>query len=1123
MISAGHPQVTAIRFHNSKVKRYFRRGNLKHTRTALRAATALLGLLLSAILDTAAAATPAHIVKADLKPLIRAAAESPTQFAVLVPYAVSTANAGTWSTVAGRSTWRYVVRVPTAVSLSFHALHASLPGSAVLTVRGLATTAVYHGKDLHNSELWSRIQPGDTLEFSLAVSTAERTATHLEIISLQAGYRALGAGVEDHPYYRQLRQQLAATTNTSCVQNYKCFVTPANTPAGQATVGLVIGNLYVCSGTLINDIARDNAPYVLTARHCETGALGGGNPGAALSMIVYWDATTACGSPLGSFYDPGVSTQTGATTVVEQQDAWLVRLDDSPVVTDAQLAGFDATGSAVQGGYTIHHALGFDKQFTTWFGTAYAAQDSGVLGVTYVSNFWETVNASGNIGPGSSGSGLFNQNNVLVGSATLGRQDGDSSGYQSCPIPNPSAPNGSNGAADFTQLSAVWNSTADNTSSTLPATLKSVLDPTNTGVQVASSMSAASMTFSASTYSLAVQGSVLLKWNAPGATQCTAGGGAAGDGWQGTLAGSGSQQVSEASASILLYTLTCQLPGARTVSSSVSITWGSPQPQVNFTGSVAAWTTTPATLTWTSNVSPCSIIGGSLSIANLPSSGSITTTQATTGDVSYAIQCGSPTTYITSSWGVSYVTPSLQFTANGTDRQLGQPFSLTWITAAQTCAPSGGAPNDGWTSTAFNNPLFNTGFSPNVTQVGTYTYTLNCTAGALSIIKSVTVTFETNPGYATLSVAPTTVTYSNTPADNITLTWNSNLAACVPASQPLSGGFISNLLPQDTALWGPPAPGTYVFTVTCNPFDTVVGSATSNPVTVTVLPPPPPTATMSISPSSVQVGHNFIVTWSSTYATGCAGTGTAPAGFLWPTTQGSLGTADSMTGNSQSAGQYTFGVTCQGLATGSANATALATLTITSPPPTTTLSASSTSLQTGQSLTLTWSSTNATSCSASGAGVNGMPWSGNPGTSGSVTQTATTPGSFTYTITCIEGNQSAKAQATVTVSAAVAAQKSTGGGGGGAASILELLSLAAALGLKQETRRRRVTRERTKGGRPAQPCESLSRALHQGVSRVEHPKTPESFCSEGPGARNIWSIGANSLNTSAGRQPLARR
>lgn len=921
-----------------------------------------------------AAATVVHTVTRSLQPLIRDAAASPVQFAVDIPYAASTESDGNWSASAGVAAWHYAVRIPTAVSLSFHALHVRLPGSAILTVQGRSTTVVYRGSDLRGSELWSRIQPGDTLDLTLQVSPAQRSAVRLDIVSLQAGYRSIGAGVQDHPYYRKLRQlgQTPGAANTGCVQNYECSVTAANTPAGQATVGLVVSNLYQCTGTLVDDVTQDNVPYILTARHCETGRLGGGDPGAASAVTVYWDAVTPCNSALGALYDPGVKTQSGATTVVEQQDAWLIRLDDSPIVSDAELAGFDAAGDTVQGGYTIHHALGFDKQFTTWFGNAYAVQDNGALGVSYASNFWETVTATGTIGPGASGSGLFNQYDLLVGSLSLGRQDTDSSGYESCPDPTPSAPDGTNGAADFTQLSAVWQSLADTTSSTLPATLQSVLDPQNTGTKDVGSIAAASMSFIASSYSLPVQSSVQLTWNAPGATQCTAGGGSAGDGWQGTLPAAGSQQVSESASSDVLYTIVCQLSGTGTVTSSLTITWGNPQPQLTFTGNTAVWTGTPATLQWTSNLAPCSINGGSLSAGNLPSSGSITTTQASTGDVQYRIQCGSSTASTTAAWNVSYVTPAVEFTANGTDRQLGQPLILSWITFAQSCTPSGGAANDGWASTNFLNPQAQQSFSPNVTAIGTYTYTLTCTSGSVTVSQNVTVTFENNPAYVTLSVSPTSATFTDSPADEITLNWNSNLTNCSPDAQPVDGGFIvPSLSAQGTATWPPSEPGTYTLTVTCDPYNTTTGSVTSTPVTVVIQPPPPPTVTFSVSPTTVQVGQNFTITWAAAYARLCSGTGANPPGFAWLSAQ--LLLQGSMTVNIQSTGNYTLGIDCASIASGMPDATAQATVTVTAAPPTATLSVLPTSIQVGQPITVTWSSRDATACSAGGGGADGSP------------------------------------------------------------------------------------------------------------------------------------------------------
>ena len=108
----------------------------------------------------------------------------------------------------------------------------------ILTVTGISTRTSYGGKDLHHSVvvLWSRIQPGDTLELSLSVASGDKAGTQLEIDSFQAGYRALGPGAQDHPYYRKIQQRTAADVNSSCVQNYMCSVPAATTPAGQATV-----------------------------------------------------------------------------------------------------------------------------------------------------------------------------------------------------------------------------------------------------------------------------------------------------------------------------------------------------------------------------------------------------------------------------------------------------------------------------------------------------------------------------------------------------------------------------------------------------------------------------------------------------------------------------------------------------------------------------------------------------------------------------------------------------------------------------------------------------------------------------------------------------------------------
>jgi len=1011
-----------------------------------RAVMGALALLACACAAASSAPLPVHTVRTDLKPLIRAASESPVQFAVLVPHAVSTATGGQWSNANGQAVWRYAVTVPTAVSLSFHATGIRLPASATLIVRGAKTTVGYRASDLHRGELWSRIQPGAGLEFTLSVAAADRGQVAFSIVSLQAGYRALGAGVEDHPYYRQLKLAAASSSNTACIVNYECKVTSANTPAAAATLALVVANQYQCTGTLINDVPGDNAPYILTARHCISGKVGVvDDPAAAAATTVYWDATSTCGAALGSIYDANIPVQTGAQTIVEQQDAWLIRLDVNPVVSDAQFAGFDASGAAVQGGYTVHHAEGHDKQYVAWSGQAALANKFAGF-----ANFLETVNQTGNIGPGASGSGLFNQTNHLVGSLTYGRDTSDPSGYGACPVTPPPVPNGSNGAADFTSLAAVWNSTLDTTSSTGPVTIKSVLDPQSTGTLVVPSAPAAVIVFSASSQTLTFGEPLQLTWTASSATKCTASGGVSGDGWSGTLSAAGSESVTENAANAVTYSLTCSYPGGRTAEASTTVNWVGPTPQLTFdAASLALWATRPEVLTWSSNVTPCAISGGGISLSNLAASGTTTTTQATSGDVTYFLICGPPDNVGEVAMLVQYVTPSLTFEANGTDRLLGQTFFLQWQTYADSCTPSGGAPNDGWSSNSFSGGQTNQ-FAPQVTTAGTYTYTLTCSSGPLTQQQSTTVTFESNPPYVTASLDTSQVAFSGSPADYATLTWSSNLSSCSVSSPGLPTSLNDPLgtvdLPQSSLTLSPYQSGTYVVSVLCTAAPgSGVANATSAPLTLTVTPPTPPVVTVSLNPTSLLAGEAFTASWSATAASSCSASGGQP-GDMWSEQSGPV--SGSVTEIARAGGQFTFGMTCQSIDPATAPASAQAQLTVTDL--TEKFSSSAASVAEGGSFTLTWSSQGATRCTASGGGADGTPWSGTLAPSGSVTQMATTAGSFEYTLSCGDGTVQTTQLLAVDVTAAKA------GGGGGALDVWELAVLGTLLARRSRRRARRV-------------------------------------------------------------------
>jgi len=373
---------------------------------------------------------------------------------------------------------------------------------------------------------------------SLSLNSAERPQLILLIDSFQAGYRGLGAGVPDNPHYRSIIREAAQLS--SCTVNYSCATTSANQGPAHSTVAILVGNVVQCTGTLLNDTSGDTAPYVLTARHCESGTLGGGDPTAAANVTVYWDAVTACGTPLGTIYDGTAITQTGAATVVEQQDAWLIKLDAPPAAGDAYFAGWDATGGVFSGGYSIHHALGYNKQYVGWYGQALLQTiPAATLKVGYTSTFWGVVIAQGNVGAGASGGALFDSNNNAVGSASLADLPNGPNSGGACPVTPTPAPSPSTVTAQYTALSAAWNSTSDTTSSTGSTTLQSVLDAAKTGQLVASGVGLLPVTLTVAQSTANTGQTVSLTWSAPGAQTCTAGGGVNGDGWAGSQSTNG--------------------------------------------------------------------------------------------------------------------------------------------------------------------------------------------------------------------------------------------------------------------------------------------------------------------------------------------------------------------------------------------------------------------------------------------------------------------------------------------------------------------------------------------------------------------------------------------------------
>ncbi len=638
----------------------------------------------------AAPAAPPVVLGIDLRPLIAQSAGQRERFAVDVPRSVEVSSDGRWSRSASARVWSYTLQIPGAVSMSFHASGIVLPPSAALTVSGSRASVTYRTWEVRSGELWSRPLIGDTLTLRLSVSPAEARLVQFRIDSFQAGYRGLG-GIANHPYFDELIRA-SGTATQSCSENYSCDATAANEGPAHATVAVLVGNKIQCTGTLLNNTRADLAPYVLTARHCQTDVLGGGAPQAAASMSVYWDAVSPCGATLSSIYDGSAPVQSGATTLVEQQDAWLVRLQYAPVVNDAFWAGWDATGSTFFGGYSVHHALGNDKQFTQWYGQALYQQVSGDrLKVGYDSDFWGLVNDLGSVGGGSSGGAVFNTANRLVGSGTLAALQNGQNTPGICPTSPPVAPTPATITAQYTALTSVYASTADSTSTTGNTTLQSVLDPIRSGRLSLDGVAILPVTLTASDTSLSTSMLLTLSWDASGSQSCTASGGISGDGWAGAKSSSGSESLTSAAGGQVSYSLQCSGPGV-VGSATANIAWIGPAgavaaltaPSVQLSSSTATQTAGKSvTLTWASeNASSCAASGGTSDdgwSGNLALSGSMQIFETTAGDETYAIACSGAPSVARAQVSVNFIEATQSSSPVATDKGGGGAIDLLWL------------------------------------------------------------------------------------------------------------------------------------------------------------------------------------------------------------------------------------------------------------------------------------------------------------------------------------------------------------------------------------------------------------------------------------------------------------
>jgi len=228
------------------------------------------------------------------------------------------------------------------------------------------------------------------------------------------------------------------------------------------------GGIFLCSGSMVNNTARDCRQLMLTSFHCADEADESDWP---FFKVQFNYEFSDCGgtSSFNSHTKTGVIHLTDSDDMVNGQingsDFLLVEVED-PILDSWEpfFAGWDATGFNGHNGVGIHHPSGDRKKIST-YSNSLTNSNVYALGAHWRVIWVSTETNHGVTEGGSSGSPIFEENHRIIG--TL------SGGASFCDSPN---------SPDYYgKLSYHWDG-----ANPIPVSmrLKAFLDPIDSGVEV---------------------------------------------------------------------------------------------------------------------------------------------------------------------------------------------------------------------------------------------------------------------------------------------------------------------------------------------------------------------------------------------------------------------------------------------------------------------------------------------------------------------------------------------------------------------------------------------------------------------------------------------------------------
>jgi len=219
-----------------------------------------------------------------------------------------------------------------------------------------------------------------------------------------------------------------------CEVNVNCPEGETRTDQRDAVLRILIksgSSAFWCTGALVNNTSFDRTPYVLTADHCGKNA----DEQDMLLWLFYfhyqvWSCWTPPSEPARKSIRGCEKMAASSNAGIQGSDFFLVKLtEDIPEEYRPYFLGWSRAGVGSDQGFSIHHPWGDVKKISAYTEPLVDGSINSGTPNAYWEVFWsETENGHGVTEPGSSGSPIFNQDGILIGTLTGGQASCSESG-----------------------------------------------------------------------------------------------------------------------------------------------------------------------------------------------------------------------------------------------------------------------------------------------------------------------------------------------------------------------------------------------------------------------------------------------------------------------------------------------------------------------------------------------------------------------------------------------------------------------------------------------------------------------------------------------------------------------